>query len=374
MQIRNVSGNEDPDNSISHDGPQVVSPENSIDHTLTASMQALILDSLPSESANYMRRALKTPKLIDELVNRQEHFLKKCISRWVDVRGQYVKLQRQYTTILEQGLIRRVLTPVFTAFRETSTPLSHQEVKYGVYTRMRQLMEDNVPPPLFTQSNTQLDSNDDHYLTRYMDHVDRTDLVIHRYKLNTHDFETLRPGRWLNDAIINAFCCASAAKTHGRCVFMNSFFYEKLRGKSKNLLLARRYLMKANAMESQKIIFPINVDKVHWVVGVFNLQTKCIEYYDSMSISTDASNSTVSALCDSTVTLFNASSPWSLKNCMSIVPQQNNTNDCGVFACRIFHTLCDEFNYGFPFSQRDMHSTRCQIAFNLFFVAGIHPD
>jgi sentrin-specific protease 1 len=116
--------------------------------------------------------------------------------------------------------------------------------------------------------------------------------------------QTLRPGIWLNNEVINYFlknCLKSrdikiCAKESGRrrSHFFNSFFvqtmfdekninkklrgkynYEKVKGWSKNVPGKDIFNLKY-------IFFPINIKNMHWTVAVIFMEAKRIQYYDSM--------------------------------------------------------------------------------------------
>jgi sentrin-specific protease 1 len=115
--------------------------------------------------------------------------------------------------------------------------------------------------------------------------------------------QTLRPGIWLNDEVINYFlknCLKNrdikkCAKEQGRrrSHFFNSFFVQTMFDeKNRNGKLRRRYNYKnvkkwskkvpGNDIFNLKYIFcPINVNKTHWTVAVIFMEDKRIQYYDS---------------------------------------------------------------------------------------------
>ncbi len=116
--------------------------------------------------------------------------------------------------------------------------------------------------------------------------------------------QTLRPGQWLNDEVINYFlknCLARrdemlCAKEPGRrrSHFFNSFFVQtmfdeknndpKLRGKY-NYKNVRRWAKKVpgkDIFNLKYILCPINLDNMHWTSAVIFMEEKKIQYYDSM--------------------------------------------------------------------------------------------
>ena len=116
--------------------------------------------------------------------------------------------------------------------------------------------------------------------------------------------QTLRPGIWLNDEVINYFlknCLKSrdikiCAKEPGRrrLHFFNSFFVQKLFDeKNRNRKLRGIYnyenvkgwsvKVPGKDIFNLKYIFcPINLNNIHWTVAVIFMEAKRIQYYDSM--------------------------------------------------------------------------------------------
>ena len=116
--------------------------------------------------------------------------------------------------------------------------------------------------------------------------------------------QTLQPGQWLNDEIINYFlknCLAKrdemlCAKQPGRkrSHFFNSFFVQtmfdeknknpKLRGKYnyKNVKRWGRKVPGKDIFNLKYIVMPINLDNMHWTSAVIFMEEKKIQYFDSM--------------------------------------------------------------------------------------------
>jgi sentrin-specific protease 1 len=116
--------------------------------------------------------------------------------------------------------------------------------------------------------------------------------------------QTLRPGIWLNDEVINYFlknCLKSrdikiCAKEPGRrrSHFFNSFFVQKLFDmKNRNRKLRGIYnyenvkgwsvKVPGKDIFNLKYIFcPINLNNIHWTVAVIFMEAKRIQYYDLM--------------------------------------------------------------------------------------------
>ena len=116
--------------------------------------------------------------------------------------------------------------------------------------------------------------------------------------------QTLRPGQWLNNEVINYFlknCLARRDKKmcardtgRRRSNFFNSFFVQTMfNKKNDNPKLRGRYNYKNVKSWSKKvpgedifnlkyILCPINLDNKHWRPAVIFMEDKRIQYYDSM--------------------------------------------------------------------------------------------
>ena len=116
--------------------------------------------------------------------------------------------------------------------------------------------------------------------------------------------QTLAPGIWLNDEIINYFlkiCLAALDEklcmeqpTRRRSHCYNSFFIQNLFDtKASNKDLRWKYNYKnvrrwsgkvpgGNIFNLKYILCPINTDNEHWSCAVISIQEKKIQYYDSL--------------------------------------------------------------------------------------------
>jgi sentrin-specific protease 1 len=115
--------------------------------------------------------------------------------------------------------------------------------------------------------------------------------------------QTLQPGQWLNDEVIHYFYEMLAKRdeemcqkdsSRKRCHFFKSFFMTKLlnEGNSNPVLdgkyeynNVKRWSKKVpgkDIFNLDKIIFPINEGRMHWLCAVAFMQEKRIQLYDSM--------------------------------------------------------------------------------------------
>lgn len=119
--------------------------------------------------------------------------------------------------------------------------------------------------------------------------------------LRGFDLDTLRPGGWLTDMLIDAFMCylqERVARLHGvdpciqRVLCLPTLFYRKLVMGIKEIF---RYEGVKNWTKSAKhpdrddifdgygkIIMPINTHQTHWYVACINFDNRRFECYDSL--------------------------------------------------------------------------------------------
>ncbi|KAL3770402.1 hypothetical protein ACHAW5_002319 [Stephanodiscus triporus] len=187
--------------------------------------------------------------------------------------------------------------------------------------------------------------------------------------------QTLCPGQWLNDEVINYFlkiCLVRRDKKmcttdtgRRRSHFFSSFFIQKMFDeKSEDPELRGRYNFDNVKEWSKKvpggdifnlkyIVCPINIDdNSHWTSAVIFMEDKRIQYYDSMG-GTDWSK--LEGLLKYVKDEYSAKNgkeldvtEWELVSCTSDTPRQKNGYDCGVFTCMF----------------ADFISKDCQLLFN----------
>lgn len=185
-------------------------------------------------------------------------------------------------------------------------------------------------------------------------------VAVDRIPIGLHDIHRLSPGCWLNDEIINGYMelirarskrfeedagddgPGSAAKSRPRVQVVNTFFYPKLSGCNSHgeydYTQVRRWTKKFDVFASDYLLVPINSSNVHWTLAVVNFKDKRVEYYDSLG----STNQKVLAnllrwvgdeLDHKKNEVFDASE-WSTVGHGQDVPQQDNSDDCGVFLCK----------------------------------------
>jgi sentrin-specific protease 1 len=139
-----------------------------------------------------------------------------------------------------------------------------------------------------------------------MSHVGNPNEIVAQAGVDSvqrESFQRLAPAQWLNDEVIHYFYVMLANRdeelckadpNRKRCHFFKSFFITKLldeehsnpslRGKY-NYNNVKRWSKKVpgkDIFNLDKIFFPINVSRMHWVCAVVFMQQKKVQFYDSM--------------------------------------------------------------------------------------------
>ena len=103
------------------------------------------------------------------------------------------------------------------------------------------------------------------------------------------DLRKLRPGIWLNDALVNFYLNQCLSKRNESYLFYSTHFFSnlmnehdlgKLRGKYEFDKV--RWLKRQNIFEMKKTFIPINQGNQHWVLVVIDNVKKKIQHYNSM--------------------------------------------------------------------------------------------
>ena len=162
--------------------------------------------------------------------------------------------------------------------------------------------------------------------------------------------QTLKPGQWLNDEIINYFLKGSLANHdvklcdeqsgRKRSHFFNSFFFPtmfdednnkpELRGKYnyENVKRWGRKVPGKDIFNLKYIGVPINLGNMHWTSAIIFMEEKKIQYFDSMG-GTD--HTKLQGLLQYLKDEYKATKggelrveEWSLVRCTSSTPRQKN--------------------------------------------------
>lgn len=181
-------------------------------------------------------------------------------------------------------------------------------------------------------------------------------------QIHGKDLQTLSPGAWLNDEVINFFLKLLRNTTNG-CYSHSTYFLPTLmsnqsrtynyrnvsrwtkRGKNKCDLFSQRY-----------VFIPVNMTNTHWTVVVVNIEKKIISYYDSMGGSGSQYLKTIlKYLKDEKLDKLKENlneDQWKLIDMRDTIPQQQNGYDCGMFMLCYCYFI--SFDSELEFSQQDM--------------------
>lgn len=217
-------------------------------------------------------------------------------------------------------------------------------------------------------------------------HPDNPHVVVTK-----HDFDTLRPGHWLNDTIIDVYLrllkdrnnrqLAEGKQLPKITVFSMSFYWTIQ--ESYNFREAKRWnVFEPMLSKCDKILFPINVDQMHWTLIEVEIvkrgeriQHATMRYFDSMGATNHVSVKRVwqfvqDKIREETNEIIPLSRPMRLGREFPGYPswrhiQQDNAIDCGVFVCKFAECLTRRWVPIFDFNTRDIPDIRKEIIVDL---------
>lgn len=203
--------------------------------------------------------------------------------------------------------------------------------------------------------------------------------VLDKVELRQRDFNTLNPGSWLNDEIINSYIKLLVnsdipLKVHAFSTFFwaaLSSFEPNSRSLSYDYAKVKRWTrrQKVDVFEKDVIVIPVNVGQVHWTLGCLDMRSKEVRFYDSMGVS---SNPTFNEFMlryiqdeykDKKSKDLPDFAEWKAVDVYDN-PQQDNGYDCGVFLCK--YAECIVNDKVFDFSQSDIENCRLCMALELY--------
>ncbi|XP_057637891.1 sentrin-specific protease 2-like [Chionomys nivalis] len=154
------------------------------------------------------------------------------------------------------------------------------------------------------------------------------------------DIQTLEPGEWLNDEVINFYMNLlvkrSEKESYPALHVFSTFFYPKL--KHGGYSAVKRWTRAMDLFEKEIILVPIH-QNAHWSLIEIDLRKQSIIYYDSMG-------HTGQSICETIFQYLQNESKtrrnmelnpleWKQYSMTSEeIPQQLNGSDCGVFTCK----------------------------------------
>ena len=180
----------------------------------------------------------------------------------------------------------------------------------------------------------------------------------------------LQPACWLNDEVINFFLSVLQRRndvavkwfnSHNRhvkmwpkCFVANTYFYTKLANLQKPAeereycyAGVRRYTrrLKMDVFSCDCVVVPVHVGDSHWCLAIIYLNQKRLVYHDSMGGSHSKCLQHLQRwLNDESMDKRNQpldATGWEMVYSGKNVPQQNNTDDCGMFMLKFAEAVVE---------------------------------
>jgi sentrin-specific protease 1 len=175
--------------------------------------------------------------------------------------------------------------------------------------------------------------------------------------INRKSFRTLRPGKWIDDRVIDYFFKLLALRDmelaignarKKRCHFFSCYFMTKLLESGhysfNNVCRWSNNVLGEDIFALGKIFIPINVNRSHWTCAVIFVEEKRIQYYDSMGGNGGFyTKALLQYLKDEWAAQKGGGLPdadkWRTTGAVRGVPRQQNGYDCGIFTCMFANLL-----------------------------------
>lgn len=205
-----------------------------------------------------------------------------------------------------------------------------------------------------------------------------SDVLASRFsvELTRGQLACLRPGGWLNDEVINFYFKLLQERCKRipgmrKCWLPNSFFWPMLCGRQcmkYSYTDVKRWSKRAqvDVFSVDYVLFPMNVNGMHWAVGVIDFRDRGFRYLDSMFGSPHPNFATFLRCYVNDEHRSRHGTPlkgigsWDMLEEPMGVPKQHNGYDCGVFTCGFADCLAS----GRPllFGQANMPMLRRRLA------------
>ena len=152
--------------------------------------------------------------------------------------------------------------------------------------------------------------------------------------LNQHEYETLKPGRWLNDRIVSEYLSLVANRSENArptIRVLSTFLYTRY--ETNGYHAVRKWTRKSNMFDSDLILIPINKDN-HWALAVANVRERRVLVYDSLLSEKEVKIKTFTVrqfLYEEAMFHWPSwTSGWTIDK-PACSPKQDNFVDCGVY-------------------------------------------
>ena len=101
-------------------------------------------------------------------------------------------------------------------------------------------------------------------------------------ELKQHDYDTLKPGRWLNDSIITEYLSLVAKRSNNNrptIRVLSTYLYTRYENNGYHAV--SKWTRKENIFDNDIIFIPINKDH-HWALAVANVRERTVMVFDSL--------------------------------------------------------------------------------------------
>ncbi|CAB0012285.1 unnamed protein product [Nesidiocoris tenuis] len=195
------------------------------------------------------------------------------------------------------------------------------------------------------------------------DTLDKSEMLVHKFglRITRDNLLSLKPGNWVDDMVVNFYMELIDLRSRENPTLptsfcFNSFLYPSLVAGGYDRV--RMFTRRSNIFEKSIICIPI-FQSNHWTLIVVKVKEKQIIYLDSLSEKKDSKI----LVRESTTILDNIhsylayeylektgvlldSENWETIGIRSI-PQQSNSDDCGVFMCQFakYSTQAKPFSF-----------------------------
>ena len=190
-------------------------------------------------------------------------------------------------------------------------------------------------------------------------------------EVRSSSLRKLLTNEWIDSSVINSYLYMIAAE-FSHVLAIDTQFNESLRNKTFRLI-DRQFPRETNIFDYSVWIIPVNCENLHWFLITIDLnlihEKKIhITIFDSMGkdqtwkkiLEEEKIKGFIQWKYNKTYQTKDAVLLFTIEDCFSIIPQQNNGVDCGIFT--IMYAKYTAAKETFTFSQHDMQRFRKMIS------------